>query len=305
MSLPVRPGLEFILGLLDQHDPAYVSHEDMTGAHGPMVRLWQRLGFLGTEPERHPVPSCPYCREGEPVRLGGQLLCRVCGSAVDEGHLFLWRFNLEAFLTWLARALRLEPDVRLVGERLLHLGRLRHAGIIHECFFCRSGPLSDRERTRLLAYHHALVFLPLPGVEPISGFRGPCLSLLELLEQDRQSLKAADVTQFLREREAVCFDAGSGALWVGGTCLGEVPFGRREYFFLEYLAMHLDRFVPYGDIKHHVLERSGCIDSTEEATFCQNLKSRIKKKWIPKIDRLIATTSKGEGYRLRAFVGAL
>jgi hypothetical protein len=52
-----------------------------------------------------------------------------------------------------------------------------------------------------------------------------------------------------------------------------------------------------------VLRRAGSTDTTEEATFCQGLKSRIKKKWVPRIDELIATTNKGDGYRLRGYAG--
>jgi hypothetical protein len=59
--------------------------------------------------------------------------------------------------------------------------------------------------------------------------------------------------------------------------------------------------VPYADLKHEVLRRSGSADTTEEATFCQKLKSRLKKG-LPAIDRLVVTTNKGDGYRLRAFL---
>ena len=41
------------------------------------------------------------------------------------------------------------------------------------------------------------------------------------------------------------------------------------------------------------------MDETEEATFCQKLKSRIKTRHIPQFDRVIVTTNKGDGYRLR------
>ena len=81
-----------------------------------------------------------------------------------------------------------------------------------------------------------------------------------------------------------------------------MPFGSKEYHFLACLAESIDRFVAYGDIKHEVLRRSGSRDTTEEATFCQKLKRRIKeKRWIPAIDRLIATTNKADGYRLRGY----
>ena len=104
----------------------------------------------------------------------------------------------------------------------------------------------------------------------------------------------------LRQRGNVRFDARSGALWAGDGWLGEVPIGSKEHAFLDCLANRIDRFVPYADIKAHVLRASGSADTTEEATFCQGLKSRIKKKWIPEIDRLVLTTNKGDGYRLRS-----
>src|SRR4051812_5580712 len=49
--------LEFILGLLERSSPAVVSAEDLDSDHAAALRLWQRLGFLAREPERHPVPS--------------------------------------------------------------------------------------------------------------------------------------------------------------------------------------------------------------------------------------------------------
>ena len=66
------------------------------------------------------------------------------------------------------------------------------------------------------------------------------------------------------------------------------PVGSKEFHFLDCLASDLDRFITYADLKHHVLEQAGSTDTTEEGTFCQNLKSRIKKKWVPQIDRLIS-----------------
>ena len=67
------------------------------------------------------------------------------------------------------------------------------------------------------------------------------------------------------------------------------------------LAADLDHFVPYADLKAAVLRQSGSRDTTDEATFCQGLKSRIKKKWLPKIDVIVATTNKADGYRLRGY----
>src|SRR5438876_10641870 len=114
--------LEFVVGLLDRHEPAYVSAEDFEGVHGPALRLCQRLGFLRTEPERNPAASCPHCREGVPALLGGRYVCGTCHSAVDRCHLLLWRYDLEAVLTWLARALRMRGGVRRVDARLWQLG---------------------------------------------------------------------------------------------------------------------------------------------------------------------------------------
>jgi len=54
-------------------------------------------------------------------------------------------------------------------------------------------------------------------------------------------------------------------------------------------------------MKRFVLAQAGSADTTEEATFCQALKSRIKKKWIPQIDLLVTTTNKADGYRLRGY----
>ena len=101
---------------------------------------------------------------------------------------------------------------------------------------------------------------------------------------------------------SIRFAKHSGALWIGDTQAGEVPVGSKEYVFLVCLASHLDHFVPYADLKREVLRRTGSTDETEEATFCQNLKSRIKKKWVPAIDRLVVTTNKADGYRLRGHV---
>ena len=130
---------------------------------------------------------------------------------------------------------------------------------------------------------------------------GTAVSLLAILRLGN-ALTVPDRTQLLRDRGDVRFDPRSGTLIVGDAWQGEVPVGSKEFFFLLCLSEHLDQFVAYDDIKHFVLQHSGSKDTTEEATFCQGLKSRIKKKWIAKIDLLLATTNKGDGYRLRARV---
>ena len=63
--------------------------------------------------------------------------------------------------------------------------------------------------------------------------------------------------------------------------------------------------MPYRDLKRAVLARTGGRSETDEATFCQKLKSRIKEKYVHGIDRLVVTTNKGDGYRLRAETDAM
>lgn len=125
------------------------------------------------------------------------------------------------------------------------------------------------------------------------------LSLLDVLE-GTETLSVRDLGDILRPQGRVRFDTQSGALWLGEVWLGEVRVGSKECAFLERLAADLDTFVPYADLKRAVLRLTGSIDSTEEATFCQKLKNRIKRNYIPVIDRLLVTTNKGDGYRLRA-----
>jgi hypothetical protein len=261
------------------------------------------LGFLETEPEPNPVASCPHCREGVPSLLGARYVCGICQSPVDRSHLLLWRWDLEALLSWLALALQLEGGVRRVEEHLWQLGSFTLRQLPCECFFRRRGPLLPQGRKRLLAFRNAILLQALPGGEPVEGFRGHCLSLLEIIRHDQTSLGVADIARMLWDRGDVSFDEHTGTVRVGDAWIGELPVGSREYFFLAFLSENKDRFVPYADIKHYVLEKSGSRDTTEEATFCQKLKSRIKaKRWIPQIDALIATTRKADGYRLRGYV---
>jgi hypothetical protein len=140
------------------------------------------------------------------------------------------------------------------------------------------------------------------GTERPTG-RWPTVSLLTVLDTT-DGLSVRYVGPLTRAGGAVRFEAHSGALWAGDERLGEVPVGSREYHFLACLAARLDRFVPYSDIKRDVLARSGAMDATEEATFCQGLKSRIKKRYVPRIDLLVATTNKADGYRLRGWMEA-
>src|SRR5207249_2326398 len=130
----------------------------------------------------------------------------------------------------------------------------------HECFFRRGGPLSGLGRERLLAFRNAVLLQGQPQAAPIEGFRGPCLFLLELLQQGRRTLKVTSLVQLLRGNGAVRFEEGNGALIAGDVLLGEVPVGTKEYFLLDYLAQNLDHYVPYGDVKQFVLQQSGSTD---------------------------------------------
>jgi hypothetical protein len=294
--------LEFILGLIARSDPPRAAAEDFRGPHGAALRVWQRLGFLASEPEPNRVPSCPHCREGVPVVVGSRLLCENCLSEVDPGHLSLWRFDLERLLGWLAASLRLDGSVRAVDDGLWQLGSLTVGERRYECFFRRGGPLTDQARTRLRAYRGALLLNADPEPTPLAGFDGPQVSLLDVLRDDGQSLRVARLLPLLTGGGTVRFESASGCLWAGEVLAGEVPAGSKECHLLTCLAEHLDRYVAYADLKYEVLRRSGSRDTTDEATFCQKLKGRIKKRWVPRIDRLIATTNKGDGYRLRGRV---
>src|SRR5687767_13058842 len=103
----MRASLEFLIGLLDLHDPSCVAAEDLDGEHGPILQTCHELGFLSSEPAAHPVASCPYCADGVPYRLGERCLCHTCRSVIDPRHLLLWQLDREAFLCWIARGLRL------------------------------------------------------------------------------------------------------------------------------------------------------------------------------------------------------
>lgn len=297
----MRTSSEFLLGLLEKEDPAYVSADDWAGEHGPTLRLWQDLGFVDREPGRNPIPSCPHCGEGVPYRCAGRLLCNQCRSMVDPRHLQLWRLNLDAFLHWIAGRWELRGGVRRIDGRLWQLGTLHTPGGVHECFYRGGGGLSEAARNRLAAYRQALVLYGVCLPEQDDAVRRPHLSLLELLHAG-EALSLTDPSPLLRPRGNVRFEPGSGTLWAGEALLGEAPVGSKEFFFLDCLARNLDRYVSYADLKYEVLRAADSTDGRDEATFCQRLKSKLKSEGVPEIDRLIATTNKGDGYRLRGHV---
>jgi hypothetical protein len=295
-------GLPILLRLLDRNG-GYATAEDFEGASGSLLRAAQDAGFLSREPCVNPVPSCPHCGEGVPYRLGGRSVCNRCRGTVDERHLCAWPLDVEAFCRWLAAGMGLRGEARSLDGRLWQLGSLVADSGSVECFYRPGGRLSDVGQTRLAAYRDVLLLHGLAPPPESDRRRLRCVSLLVLIRFDG-ALSVADPHSLLRARGNVRFDAHSGALWAGDDWLGEVPVGSKEFFFLDCLARHLDAFVPYADLKHFVLRQAGSRDETEEATFCQNLKSRIRKRWVSRIDRLLVTTNKGDGYRLRGYAEA-
>jgi hypothetical protein len=291
--------LEFLVGLLDLDDPVFVTQEDFDGVHGKTLRRVQAMGFLGREPGVNPVPACPHCGEGVPRRLRGRYVCDACYSAVDPARLFAWQVDREAFLRWLAVELRIGGEVRCVGRGLWQLGRWDGEGGPCECFFLQGGSPAGSGQDRLGAYRNFLVLYGLTRPQS-AGSPGRAVSLLEVLRL-QGGLGVADPSRLFQVRGNVRFEPHSGALLVGDAILGEVPVASKEYFLLRRLAEDIDHYVPYSDLKAYVLRQSGSRDATEEATFCHGLKSRIKKKWMPRIDRVLATTNKAEGYRLRGY----
>jgi hypothetical protein len=298
----MRRNLEPLLDLLDRCEAPFLAAEDLNGESGAVRREGLPTGLIAKEPERNPTPSCPHCKEGCPFTAEGRTACDSCFSAIAPEHLLVWRLDAEALLRWIAERWRLRGTVQRIEPRLWQLGTLRSGDEARECFMRRTGRLTEAGERRLGAYRRALVLtaVPLPPEDTTGGH--PCLCLLEVLNCEG-ALTIDDPSPLLRPRSDVRFDPATGALWAGEELLGEVPVGSREHHFLDCLARRLDSFVPYQDLAEHVLRASGTASSTEDATFCQGLKSRIKKKYIAEIDRLIATTNKGHGFRLRGYAG--
>ena len=294
----MQGSLEFLLDILDRDEPPCVAAEDWDSEHGPMLHVWQDMGLVDCKPVMNPVPNCPHCGDGEPYEIGGRLLCPSCLSNVDPRHLLLWRLDREAFLRWLAKQLRFQGGMMRVCDDLWQLGTWAGDGEVFECFYHRGVVLSDAARAKVTAYRNVIVFSGTTASPALAELPVRRVGLVDLLRME-DMLRVTDLGPLLRPRGTVRFDAHSGALWVSDAWLGEASVGSKEYFFLELLARNLDHFVAYADLKHGILRQSGSRDSMEEATFCHNLKNRIKKKWIPKIDLLLATTNKGDGYRLR------
>ena len=289
--------LAFLLGLLALGAPAFVTGEDIDGPHKDALATWQALGFIGREPGVHPHPTCPHCAEGVPYRAEGRLLCSGCRCVLPPRELLAWPVHREAFLTALATHLGLRGGVRSIDAQFWELGSGNAEGSGVVGFFHADGPLSDPARTKFALYRRVLVLSAAPGAEH-DGL-GRWVPLTAVLDADG-AFARIELPDLLRQRGRVRFDRETGGLRVGATLVGEIPPGGREWAFLACLAEHLDQFVPYTDLKWAVLRETGGSGETDEATFCQKLKSRIKEKYVPRIDHLIATTNKGDGYRLRA-----
>ncbi len=289
--------VEFAIGLFDHAAARGITADDLDGSHGDVLRTWQTLGFIARAPGMHPFPSCPHCDDGTPYRLGGRTLCNACGSSVDRRHLLLWPLDRHAMLGAIAGHFRLRGGVQRIEDCLWQLGTGDVDGEPVECFYRRHGTLSAHGQRRLAAYRRVLA-LHAPDTAHDHPQFAQWAPLLALFTPDG-SLAPTTLGALLQPRGSVRFELQSGALWVGDTLLGEVPVGSREYHLLACLAAQLDYFVPYSDLKCEVLRRAGGADETDEATFCHALKRRIKKRWVAEIDRLVATTNKGDGYRLR------
>jgi hypothetical protein len=296
----MRRSVEALLGVLAGTRPVHVAQEDFDCPHGPLLRQWQTAGFVDPVPSAHPVPGCPHCGEGEPYRVGTRLLCAACCGEVAEHELLAWPVRPEAFLADLTTRLGLRDGLRAVDASLWQLGTAAVQSEAVECFYCPAEPLTDPARRRLASYRRVLV-LSGPSVVPPAGGQERWVPLVELFDADG-AFRTPDLAALLLGRATVRFDGGTGALFVGGNRAGEVPLWSREYYLLACLAEQLDRYVPYADLKREVLRHSGGAGGPEDATFCQKLKSRIKERYVPGIDRLVVTSNKADGYRMRAEV---
>jgi hypothetical protein len=230
------------------------------------------------------------------------VLCAACHSDLDAREVLAWPVHPEAFLADLATRLGVRGGVRVVDDHLIQLGTTTVRGEAIECFVCPAGLLSDAGSRRLSSFRRVLVLSGPTAAPPAEG-HGRWLPLVELYDADG-AYRAPDLAALIQGQAAVRFDRGTGSLFVGGNRVGEVPLWGREYFFLSCLAEQIDRYVPYEDLKRDVLNRTGGTGGADEATFSQKLKSRIKEKYVPGIDRLIVTSNKAAGYRLRAEVEA-
>jgi hypothetical protein len=297
----MRQPLEFLLGLLDTFDPAHVGHDDLCGPNRHLLLSAQRAGFLATEPGMNPVPSCPYCIAGTPYRIDDAYFCSRCGSRIALPHLQCWRLETDTFLTWLTKQLQLSGPIERIDGSLwrLGMGAIGHERV--ECFYLRGEGLPNHTLGRLLVYRNALLLHGKLRPPRLTGFEGRIISLLDVLRFDGRTFEAVPIASLLKQGGAVRFIEASGVILAGDVPLGQIPRGTREFHLVSCLAAHAGTAIPYSDLKRFVCKMSHSSDSTEEATFCQKLKSRIKRMHgVAAIDDLITTDRATGGYVLKA-----
>jgi hypothetical protein len=293
----MRRSVEFLIGLLGQVGPAFLTREDQAGLDGRLLRLWQEHGIIAIEGRSHPAASCPHCGEGVPYRPNVYFVCSICGSTIDDQCLCVWEIRREAFFVWLSHHLQLRGSVRSVDGALWQLGTGVLSDETFEWFFHGAETLSEHARATLAGYRRT-VTLHGPFITPGVERPGQWVPVIELFDADGMLLRP--VPNLLRGRGQVRFDSVTGALTVGTTMAGEVPLDSREYTFLKVLAIHLNDFVAYADLQRAVLRHHGGSDGLDAATFCHKLKNRMKKMHVPGIDRLLVASHRADGYRLRA-----
>lgn len=292
--------LESVLAILHTDEPVQVSREDFDGPHGLVWRHMQAMGFVATEGVPNPVPTCPECLEGSPYFVSERYLCPVCREDVDEVDLLVWRFDRMGLLRWLADEWSLRGGIERIADELWRLGTLTVDGHPTECFYVRGGEIPDPARGRLLVFRNALVMHGSLTPPSIPGFEGRILALAEAMEATPQALTVRPLQSTSRP-EGLSLNPESGEFRLGTTLLGHVPPGSREFHFLEHLIDRPSVLIPYADLKHQVARLSGSRDETDEATYCQKLKWRLKNvHGIAAIDRLVVTDRKLGGYRLLA-----
>ena len=257
------------------------------------------MGFIGREPGMNPCRSCPHCLAGTPYPVHDRFVCSLCRGEVDVSYLLLWRCDLEAFLGWLIYEQWLLSNFERLDDGLWRLGTLEGEAQVTECFFLRGEGLSDLARRRLAAFRSVLIVHGKAERPDVPGFDGRVVSLLDVLGVEGDRITARPLRSLLSRGGAVGFDRRTGSLTAGGDFLGRIPPDTREFYLLAFLADRPGETVPYSDLKRYVCQMAGSQDETDEATFCQKMKSRIKRDHgVEGIDGVVRTDRRGGGYVL-------
>jgi hypothetical protein len=297
----MHASLEFLFRLLDSSCPADFSPEELDGPCGEVLRVCQRMGFLAAEPGKNPVASCPHCQSGTAYRQNQRFVCNRCRSTIDVRELYLWRFDLRAFLNWYCKQQRLSREPEQIDDCAWRLGTLDTKSAVHECFYLRGKACSDLARRRLSAFRSVLILHGKSEPPSIEGIPARMLLMAETLSMRGTHLTVRRLGECLgsHRRLPVRFDPRSGTLCLGDAFLAKIAAGTREFAFVERLAAAKGEVIAYADLKRAVSLATGSIDSRDEATFCHRLKSRLKKNHsIPMIERLIEADPSMGGYRL-------